>query len=129
MDTLWDPFRKKSVSATPEEWVRQGVLAGLLAQGYPSIALAVEKSVLVYGKRKRFDILVFKKAKPWMVIECKAPHISLDQDTLNQVFSYRIALDCPYAMITNGTQHFLFEAAPGEEKGVVQRASLPTFAP
>ena len=53
---------------------------------------------------KRFDILVFDKAaKPWMMIECKAATIKLDDAVLQQILRYNITLPVPFIIITNGS--------------------------
>jgi type I site-specific restriction endonuclease len=53
--------------------------------------------------RKRFDILVYDKAhKPWMMIECKEPDVSLGEAVLQQVLRYGISVPVPYLVITNG---------------------------
>ena len=54
--------------------------------------------------KKRFDILVYdRQHKPWMLIECKEPKVSLSEDVLQQVLRYNISVPVEYIVITNGT--------------------------
>ncbi len=128
VEPLWDDLRKKWVADTPEERVRLQVVQGLLRHGIPASSIGVEKKVAVYGRLKRFDLLVFRQGKPWMVVECKAPSVRLDQTVYDQLFSYRHALGCPLALATNGVHHHLFEYRPDLPEGMVALPELPTFA-
>jgi hypothetical protein len=103
-DEIFDPFRKKWVSLTPEEWVRQSLLAFLVQkEGYPSALIAVERGVRVGELNRRFDAVVFDKAgKPGMLIECKSPDEPLDDSVISQLLSYQSVLQAPFLMITNG---------------------------
>jgi hypothetical protein len=40
--------------------------------------------------------------RPWMMVECKAMHISLDEKVLHQVLRYNLAIPVPFLVITNG---------------------------
>lgn len=103
---IFDELRRRWVTLTPEEWVRQHFLLYLtkVAQ-YPSSLIAVEKEIRVGEMRKRFDILVYDRShQPWMMIECKAASVNLEQSVLEQLLRYHIAVPVPYLIITNG--HF-----------------------
>ncbi|GIV25738.1 MAG: hypothetical protein KatS3mg026_1430 [Bacteroidia bacterium] len=68
-ETLYDPIRRRSVAATPEEQVRQRFIQRLLERGYPPSAIQVEYKV---GKG-RFDVAVLSRAGSlWLLAECKA---------------------------------------------------------
>ena len=105
---IFDFVRKRFVSLTPEEWVRQHFLRFMTEyHAYPSSLLAVEKQVLVNGLKQRADIVVYNKdGKPWLIVECKAPTVKLDEDTLHQVARYNLSLNVPYLVLTNGVEHF-----------------------
>ena len=76
---IFDEFRKQWVRLTPEEWVRQNMLQYLVQiKKYPSSLIAIEKEIAVGEMRKRFDILVYKNAVPWMIIECKEMNVALN---------------------------------------------------
>jgi hypothetical protein len=105
---VFDPIRKKFLIKTPEEIVRQLVLAYLITvKGYSPYRISVEKTVKVNGLNKRFDILVFDPdMRPWLMIECKAPNIPVTTDTFRQVAMYNLAHRVKYLMVTNGLQSF-----------------------
>jgi hypothetical protein len=108
---VFDPFRKRYVQLTAEEWVRQHFLMYLHSHlGYPQSLIAVEKSIKVNRMTKRFDIAVFDRTgKATMLIECKAPEIELTQQTLDQAGRYNLSLNVPYLIITNGIKHMCYK--------------------
>jgi hypothetical protein len=77
-------IRKKAILLTPEEWVRQHIIAHLIKDlNYPETLVGVEKSIQYNGLTKRWDIVVFNSDfKPHLLVECKAPSIKLNEDTL-----------------------------------------------
>jgi hypothetical protein len=102
---IFDSIRKVWLLLTEEEWVRQNFVNYLTTQlHYPSTVIALEKEILLNDLKKRFDILVYdKQHKPWMLIECKEPKVSLSEDVLQQVLRYNISVPVEYIVITNGT--------------------------
>lgn len=108
--SLWDPFRKKWLKLTPEELVRQLLIRCLIdTKGYPKNAVAMEKALQVYGMPKRFDACIMDQhARPWMLVECKAPEVPLDTKVLEQALQYGITLQVPYLLLSNGRTHYLF---------------------
>jgi hypothetical protein len=102
---IFDSIRKVWLLLTEEEWVRQNFVNYLITQlHYPSSVIALEKEILLNDLKKRFDILVYdKQHKPWMLIECKEPKVSLNEDVLQQVLRYNISVPVEYIVITNGT--------------------------
>lgn len=98
--------RKKQVKLTPEEWVRQHVIFYLIEYKKASPGLiAVEKSLLVNGLTRRFDLLVAnREGNTKILIECKATDVQLTEETLFQLAQYNSVLTSEYVMITNGLQ-------------------------
>ena len=102
-DQLFDPFRKSWVALTPEEWVRQNLLQYLVQTlHYPSSLIAVEKEIKLGELSKRFDIVVYKNEKPWMIIECKEAKVALNEKTMEQILQYQQVLTAQYLFISNG---------------------------
>jgi Type I restriction enzyme R protein N terminus (HSDR_N) len=103
---IFDSLRKKWILLTPEEWVRQNFLQYLLQEKkYPASLIAVEKEIKLGELNKRFDILVYNAShQPWMMVECKAMDIKLDESVLNQLLRYNLSIPVRYLIITNGTQ-------------------------
>ena len=103
-----DPFRRKTVVLTPEEWVRQHVADYLVLSGYPRGLIALEKAINLGGRTQRFDIVVFdRRNHPFLLVECKRPEHKLTPETLNQAVRYNRVLQAPYLMISNGRKHYL----------------------
>lgn len=101
---IFDPLRKKWLLLTPEEWVRQNFIQYLIqVKKYPASLIAQEKLIKLGELKKRFDILVYDKNHlPWMMIECKAPAIKLDESVLHQLLRYHISVPTGFLIITNG---------------------------
>ena len=102
-EIIFDSLRKQWVSLTPEEWVRQNFLQYLIqTKKYPASLIAIEREIALGDLKKRFDIVVYKEAKPWMIVECKEMKVELSESTLKQILNYNIALEVKYLVITNG---------------------------
>jgi type I site-specific restriction endonuclease len=107
---IFDPIRKKWFVLTPEEWVRQHVIAYLVqTEKLPASLIAVERLIKYNKLNKRFDLLLFNKlGKPQMLIECKAPEIKLSTETLFQIATYNTLFKVPFLYVTNGLQHQIY---------------------
>lgn len=107
---FFDPVRKKWVPATPEEEVRQQFIQFLLTvKNIPASHLSVEREITVNGLSRRYDLVVFdEEGKPWMVVECKAPHVKLTQEVMEQAGRYNKILQAPLIGITNGKENKFF---------------------
>jgi hypothetical protein len=109
--SIFDEIRKKFILLTPEEWVRVHVVRFLIEEmNYPKSYINVEKVVKINGMNKRYDIVVFNKdGSIFLLIECKAPEISIDQKTFDQIARYNMILNANYLMVTNGLNHYFCE--------------------
>ncbi|GGH03230.1 restriction endonuclease subunit R [Polaribacter pacificus] len=121
-------LRKKYFVLTPEEWVRQHVVQFLLNEKkYPSSLIALEKQLLLHTRKKRTDILVFNKSGlPHIIVECKAPHIPITQNTFDQIARYNLNLNADYLMVTNGITHY-FCKMDLENESYVFLPELPEY--
>lgn len=115
-DYIFDPVRKKWILLTPEEWVRQNFVQYLVqVKKYPLTLIALEKMMMLGELRKRFDILVYDRLhQPWMMIECKAPSVLLDDKVLHQLLRYHIAVPAGWLVITNGSTSYGWEKREGQ---------------
>ena len=95
--SIKDPVRKRWYVATPEEFVRQKLLAWLAAElKYPLAKMAVEKVLKIDRVSRRFDVLVYgQEHEPWMMIECKAPEVRLTVAALQQALHYKQSAELP----------------------------------
>lgn len=105
---IFDEIRKKFILLTPEEWVRQHVIHFLLHEKqYPKSHINVEKVVTVNGMKKRYDLVVFRAdGSIFLIVECKAPSVSITQDTFDQIARYNFTLQASYLMVSNGLNHY-----------------------
>jgi hypothetical protein len=106
-EVIFDECRKSWVPLTPEEWVRQNFLQYLVQiKKYPFSLIAVEREISLGDIKKRFDIVVYKDARPWMIVECKEQNVALNEQVIRQILNYNITLQVQYLVITNGTSTF-----------------------
>ena len=105
---IFDSLRRKYVKLTPEEWVRQHFVNYLTQhKGYPTALLANEMELKIGTKRLRCDTLLYNRyMQPRMIIEYKAPHITISQQVFEQIASYNTLLHVDYLVVSNGLQHY-----------------------
>ncbi|MBC7382517.1 MAG: type I restriction enzyme HsdR N-terminal domain-containing protein [Bacteroidia bacterium] len=122
---IYDIIRKKFVSLTPEEWVRQHVLCFLVqTKKYSAALIAVEREIKYNKLSKRFDVLLFDKyGKPLILIECKAFDVALTTKTLTQIATYNMNFKVPYLFVSNGLKHMLFVL--NDKKEYIQTELFP----
>lgn len=107
-EEIYDQVRKKYVTLTPEEWVRQHVVEYLVREKQvPVNLLAVEKKLEINSLAKRFDVVVFNRnVQPLMLVECKAPGVRVGEKVFDQAARYNLSLNAGLFLITNGIEHF-----------------------
>lgn len=105
---IYDSLRRKYVTLTPEEWVRQHFVYYLIEHlGYPSGLISIEASFRLHSMVRRADILVHDRAgEPVMIVECKAPEVKISQEVFDQVINYNFSYGVRYLVVTNGVTHF-----------------------
>ena len=108
---IFDPIRKKYLVLTSEEWVRQHFINLLIKHyGYSKSLFRLEGGLAYNRLQKRSDIVVFdQEGNPFLLVECKAPEIKINQSVIEQASRYNLTLRCPYVVITNGLNTFCFE--------------------
>jgi len=108
---IFDSIRRKFVVLTPEEWVRQNFIQYLKHEKkYPETLMAVEKQIIVNGKQRRFDLLIYSRnGKPLLIAEFKAPGVKITQEAFDQVVRYNMSLRVEKVVVSNGLQHFACE--------------------
>ena len=103
---IYDIVRKSWLVLTPEEWVRQHFVHYFIkVKKYAPSALILEKKLEVNGTMKRIDLLITEKASPKILIELKAPHITLSQETFEQIARYNSVIGAEKIILSNGNQH------------------------
>lgn len=108
---VFDSIRKTWLLLTEEEWVRQNFIQYLVQEmSYPATLIALEKELDLNGLKKRFDVLVYNSNhQPWMLIECKAPKIILNDATFEQLLRYHMSIPVSFLIITNGQSTFCWQ--------------------
>ena len=107
--TILDILRRKYVALTPEEWVRQHFVHFLIEQkGYPATLLANEVQLNVGNKLLRADSVLYgSDLHPRMIIEYKAPTVSITQKVFDQISVYNMLLKVDYLVVSNGINQYV----------------------
>jgi hypothetical protein len=105
---IFDPLRRKNVAFTPEEWVRQHFVNYLItSKAYPSERIANEVAIHVNGISKRCDTVIYDNyMEPLLIIEYKAPDVTITEDVFSQISRYNSVLKVPYLIVSNGLTHY-----------------------
>lgn len=125
--TIWDPLRRKEVTLTPEERVRQWFIGILTEQMQVPVHMMMSEVGFVLGaKQLRADIVIYdRKAQPLAVVECKRPEVQLTQEVLDQAIRYNMVLNVKYIIITNGTKTYIC-GKQGDKYAFLDKA--PTYS-
>ncbi len=101
---IFDALRRKYVSLTPEEWVRQHFTTYLIQEKhFPAGRMGNEISVSLNGQKRRCDTVVYDgSGTPAVIVEYKAADVALTQDVFDQIYRYNIVLRVRYLIVTNG---------------------------
>ncbi len=107
-ELILDPLRRKYVTLTPEEWVRQNFVQYLIHEGkYPAGLLGIEVTFRQNKLKRRVDILVHNRlGEPVMIVECKSPDIKIDDTVFDQIVRYNMVYKVPYIVVTNGIVNY-----------------------
>ncbi len=121
--------RKKFLALTPEEWVRQHLIAFLHNDlGYPLSLMKIERQVKGGQRTKRADLIIFNtKGMPNLLVECKAPTEKLDRETFFQVGRYNRYLNAALLLISNGMEHYCCQVTETNEFKFLEQ--IPAYTP
>ena len=125
---MFDPVRKKEIHHTPEEEVRQSLIAYLHnVCGAPYSLMCCEYELKAGRKKYRADLVLFdKKGQPLLLAECKAPTVSVDRSVLEQIMRYNKLLKVPYLLLSNGTDSYFCRFYPLENR-FEALAQIPSY--
>ncbi len=106
--SIFDVLRRKYVALTPEEWVRQHFVHFLIEhKGYPKALMANEIQLAIGNKKLRCDSVLYDRTlRPRMIIEYKAPTVSITQKVFDQITIYNMLLHVDYLVVSNGIKHY-----------------------
>lgn len=128
-DEVFDPLRRKWLLLTPEEWVRQH-FTGFLQDhlGYPAGLMANEIAISLNGTTKRCDTVIYDTSgRPIMIVEYKAPTITISQEVFDQIARYSLVLKVPYLTVSNGLHHYCCRLDHASGKYLFLR-DIPAYA-
>lgn len=125
---VFDIIRKKYVSLTPEENVRQHFIHYLIHEKeYPPGLIKVEKEIKTKFISGRGDIVVFdRNGEPFLIVECKAPEVKISQKSFDQIARYCIKLKAHYVVATNGMEHYCCKL-DFEQHKITYLKEIPAF--
>ena len=105
---IYDPIRKKYLVLQPEELVRQLLIAYFVQNKiFPTNKISVEVGLKINDMQKRCDILVYDHCfNPYMIIECKAPSVDINDAVFFQAATYNLPLQVPYILLSNGISNY-----------------------
>lgn len=105
---ILDRLRRKFVALTPEEWVRQNFVSFLIDdKGFPAGLMANEVALVQNGISRRCDTLVSDhNGNPFVIVEYKAPSITITQQVFDQIVRYNMVLKAAYLIVSNGICHY-----------------------
>lgn len=106
---IYDFLRRRYVTLTPEEWVRQHFTHFLVDHlGYPAALLGNEVTINVGGVARRCDTVLYRRegGTPRLIVEYKAPDIPISERVFNQISAYNSVLRADYLIVSNGVEHY-----------------------
>lgn len=105
---IWDRLRRKYVSLTPEERVRQNFIEYLIREkNYPDTLMNNEIGINLNGMTRRCDTVVFgRDHSPLVIVEFKAPQVAINQVVFDQIVRYNMVLQVPFLIVSNGINHY-----------------------
>tara|TARA_B100000902_G_C26651489_1_gene594016 strand:+ start:24 stop:461 length:438 start_codon:yes stop_codon:yes gene_type:complete len=125
---LFDELRKKWILSTPEEEVRQQFWKYLhFEKKYPVSLMAIEKTIVINGLNKRFDLLIYdRNGNPNIIVECKSRNVKINESALDQILSYQYKIGAKYLILTNGKETYCLEINLTEKK-VIYLENIPQY--
>lgn len=117
-EQVLDPLRRRWVALSPEEWVRQHFTHWMISSlGYPAGLMANEVKLKIGQKQLRADSVLYdRQLHPVMIVEYKAPHISITQKVFNQITAYNMELHARYLVVSNGITHYCVKLSDDGKK-------------
>lgn len=117
MDRLYCRVRRCEVAATPEEQVRQRLIAWMVEKGCPLTFMVVERALssvalAPHPPRLRIDLLIFSPlGAPWLLVECKTA--KLTHRAQLQLLSYNYWVGASWLALANSQELWVW--APGQQ--------------
>lgn len=125
---IYDRLRHRYVALTPEEWVRQHFVEFLITgKHYPASLMANEVGLSLNGTSRRCDTVVFDRCGlPAVIVEYKAPTVSITQKVFDQIVRYNMVLRACVLIVSNGLSHYCCRV-DYKNRQVVFLADVPDY--
>ena len=123
-----DVIRRQYVALTPEEWVRQHFVHFLVNdRGFPQSLMANEVQLKLNGMNRRCDTVVYDRTlRPRIIIEYKAPTVSITRQVFDQICRYNMVLRVDYLIVSNGLVHYCCKV-DYETRGYTFLSEIPDY--
>jgi len=132
-DCYLDEVSKKLRIKTPEETIRQKLIKYLNDQmhiPYKAMGIEVPLSYFRKGAKGRADVIVYGAEDngrvPVMLIECKAPSVTITDDVYQQADRYADVVGVAVVGVTNGVDFFL-DCWDDSDKQYKQLTAIPNY--
>lgn len=125
---IYDRLRHRYVALTPEEWVRQHFVEFLIREKrYHASLMANEVGLSLNGTLRRCDTVVFDRCgHPAVIVEYKAPAVSITQKVFDQIVRYNMVLRAGVLIVSNGLSHYCCRV-DYKNRQVVFLADIPDY--
>lgn len=124
---IFDALRKKWITLTPEEWVRQNFIRFLVEScAYPPGRIGTEVGIPLGGRMLRVDALVYDGFGDIKVLlEFKAPTVAINEEVFAQSADYNTKIGAEYIIISNGMSHYCAQVS---DQGITLLEAIPTYS-
>ena len=123
---IYDPVRQKEFIDTPEEKVRQFIIKYFVEElGYPKCFFKVERKIdNAQNGVFRPDIVIYNPHfNPFILIECKAEDVEINEDSFWQVVKYNKILSAKLIVLTNKRSTYCWRLKCGK----YEKSPIPKF--
>lgn len=103
---------KSRKNEKPEEDVRTFIIKYLITKyNFKESLFRIEKKIYgEFNNKIRPDIVIYDlKGNPFMIIECKAKSVEINDDTIYQILKYNKILKSKYLLVTNGIKIYCWK--------------------
>ena len=111
---LLNPILKKGYKNLPEERVRMQLVEYLMLEaGFSKSRVSFESPVHLPRDKSnsRTDLICYDNDfKPLLLVECKAPEVTLDKEAALQIGRYNFKVGAPFLLVTNGVSDYWFDS-------------------
>jgi hypothetical protein len=127
---LWNTIHRKAFKNRPEERVRLRIIEYLLDGGWSKHRISTEEALKSQKKKTplRTDLICYtQQFDPFLLVECKAEQITINEKTAAQIARYNQNIGAPFLLMTNGVHDYWYKIE--DEKKVMSLDTIPSPLP